>query len=140
MKTRLILVLSVLGLVGAGCSWMSQGGGSSSEENLCLIRFSADSVPQPKVDQIIKRLQQDTKYPENYKVRQWKNGKPVLTIGNMRIAQAELKKMDTNAKNSGLTALTYRVGMFTSCDPKMIPNLIDAKKLAQEINKIQKNH
>jgi hypothetical protein len=138
MKTRLLLILSVLSVAVAGCSWLSQGGGSGSG-NLCYVSFSGDPILQPKLDRIINLLQQDTKYPQNYKVRRWVNGKPVLTIGKMKIAQTELKKMDTNAKHSGLTAVTYHVGAFVSCTPKSNPWLIDAKRLAQEVDKIVKS-
>jgi hypothetical protein len=138
MKTRLLFVLSILSIAGAGCSWLSQGGGSG-QGNICYVSFAGDAVPQPKLNQIINLLQQDTKYPQNYKVRRWENGKPVLTIGKMKIAQTELKKMDTNAKHTGLTAATYRVGAFITCDPKSNPWLIDAKRLAQEVDKIVKS-
>ena len=138
MKTRLLLIIAVVAFASAGCSWLGQEG-SSGQGNICYVRFAGDPIPPTKLNQIINLLQQDTKYPQNYKVRRWENGKSVLTIGKMKIAQTELKKMDTNAQRTGLTAATYRVGTFISCDPKSNPWLIDAKRLAREVDKIVKS-
>src|SRR5207245_8730327 len=77
------------------------------------IQFPGTNVPQPKLDKIIKVLQADTQYPQNYRVRAWNNGQLTRDIGQMQIKNAVLAETDNYAKSSGLTSVTIQVGI---CD------------------------
>ena len=146
MKTPLTLVIAVVVLVGAGCRGLSSWGKASTwqcDDN-CVV-LSGTSVPQPQLNNIIKLLQND-KFPQNYRVGVWKNGKRnPTTLGKMQISKAEMATDDANAKRTGLTAITYRVGNCDrpkgSCDPRTNcnPFMKDGKELAEQICKILKS-
>jgi hypothetical protein len=74
------------------------------------IQFPGTHVAQPNLDNIIKVLEKDREYPQNYRVRVWNNGKMARDIGQMQIKKAELSETDNYAKSSGLTSVTVRVG------------------------------
>lgn len=138
MKMSVLSVLAVLAVAGCCLFETNKSGGSD------CVNFPGTAVPQPKLDQIISRLRQDTKFPENYRVRQWKGGKRVLTIGKMKIDSADLSSMDAKAKSSGLTAFTYRVGICGpvvafGCSTDCVPTIVDGKDLARDISKILKS-
>jgi hypothetical protein len=144
MKTRIVSILTALGVVGAGCSGISeQKVGQNPNYHDNCIDFPGTPVPQPQLGKIIQRLQKDTKYPENYRVAVWDKGKQTRSIGQMKIDKADVSKIDANAKSSGLTALTYRVGQCRTglvCDPKCTGGLRDSKQLVEEVTKILKNY
>lgn len=144
MKKHLLSVLAVLAIVGGGCSWMCTppGGGSSPPDTLCCAHLAATPLPPSKLDQIIKAVQH-SQYAENYRVGVWEHGKLSRTIGRMTIEGVEIPKANAIAKDKGLTAVTYRAGMgggaFATCNPKTNNQMIDAKRLAQEVDKILKS-
>lgn len=146
MKTRVISILAVLVVAGAVCFGMARPparGGPPTYGDGC-IDFPGTPVPQRQLDKIIQRLQKDTKFPQNYRVAVWDKGKLTRNIGQMAIHKADVSKADANAKSSGLTALTYRVGQCALrkvivCDPKCGEHL-DSQNLVAEVTKILKQY
>jgi len=148
MKTRIVSILTVLGVAGAVCFGMSKQGGQPPNYGKGCIGFPGTPVPQPQLNKIIQRLQKDTKFPQNYRVSVWKNGTKTLEIGKMTINKANVSKRDASAKGSGLTALTYHVGQCAlpleiTCNPNFVPSCgehLDSRNLVQEITKILKSY
>lgn len=142
MKTRFILVLAAV--AAGGCAWMSNLGGQGPTYGDNCIDFPGTSVPPRQLNQIVARLQRDKKFPRNYRVVVWDKGNPGHPIGRMKIGKTEATKSDTYAKNSGLTALTYRVGNCAPsgaiCNPKCPPPTLDSKRLAEEVKDILKSY
>ena len=110
MKTRLIFILVISAIVGAVClaAGQQQKGKPAVQGNRCIV-FPGTALPEPNLSNIVKRLRQD-KYPDNFRVRVWSNGKPTQTIGSMRISESEMSQTDKYAKSIELTGLTGRIG------------------------------
>jgi len=110
MKMRLIPILVVSALVGVVClvAGQQQKGKPAVQGNRCTV-FPGTALPEPNLSNIVKRLRRD-KYPDNFRVRVWSNGKPTQTIGSMRISESEMSQTDKYAKSIELTGLTGRIG------------------------------
>ena len=130
MRTRLIPTLAVLAIVGAVClgAGKQQNGKPAVRTDRCSIEFPGTPLPEPNLSNIVKRLLQD-RYPENFRVRVWSNGKPTQTVGSMKISESEMSQTDKYAMSIELTGLTGRIGecvkMKAAGTPPMIDNLKD---------------
>jgi hypothetical protein len=142
MKTRpSIGILAFLGVVTL-CFATDPSGKDRPPKGESCIQFPGSHLEQPKLDKIIKVLQND-RYQENYRVRVWDSGKMSREIGTMKINKAELSETDNYAKNSGLTSVTIQVGIcnfrMMGCSPNC-EQFYDADHLVDEISDVLKKY
>jgi hypothetical protein len=136
MKTRLIPILVVSAILAAVClaAGQQQKGKPAVQGNRC-IQFPGTPLPEPNLSNIVKRLRQD-KYPDNFRVRVWSNGKPTQTIGSMRISESEMSQTDKYAKSIELTGLTGRIGECVKGKAAISALMVDdLKDLIDDIRK-----
>jgi len=137
MKTRPLIGMFVSLAVVTLCFGAGPPGKDRPPKIGSCIRFPGTHVPQPNLDNIIKILNKDQAYPQNYKIKVWENRKLKRTIGEMKIKPATLEaETDKYATSSGLTSVTIQVGICDVHISSVTDHFEDADRLVNEISPI----